>query len=94
METTEGPGCREVADAVRREALDQLQAEVARQEGQFLVEGGDWGIGEDGGDAWQARPELNQYAIAEWAWGLLERQRAAITQAVARAFDDNDKETQ
>ena len=76
--------CSEVRDIVRRVALDQLQADVRRHEDMFLI-ALDWG-----------EPELNEAAIAEWAWSLLERQRAALTEAVTRAFDeyDNDKETQ
>jgi hypothetical protein len=82
VETTKTLSCEEVGELVRRAALDHLQADVRRHEDMFLL-ALDWG-----------EPELNEAAIAEWAWGLLERQRKAITEAVMRAFEehDNDKE--
>ena len=89
METTKTLDCSQVADLLRRTALDQLQVDVRRHEDMFLVYAN--GFGE--------LAELNEAAIAEWAWNLLERQRAAITEAVMRAFDehdndnDNDEET-
>ena len=89
METTKTLDCEQAGDLIRRAALEQLQIDVRRHEDMFLP----WvGCGE---------AELNQYAIAEWAWNLLERQREAITEAVMRALDeagrrpthDNDEET-
>lgn len=84
METTKTPDCSQVADLLRRAALDQLQVDVRRHEDMFLVYA----------NGFEELAELNEAAIAEWAWNLLERQRAAITEAVMRALgDDNDEET-
>jgi hypothetical protein len=80
METTKTTDCQAVDDILRRAALDQLQVDVARHEDTFLLDLGD----EEGPDY-----ELNHAAVAEWAWGLLERQRAALTEAVMRALDEH-----
>lgn len=61
------------SEAHRIAQLDQLQAEVRRREDMFLL--GDPDL-----------RELNEYAIAEWAQGLLDRQKEAMLAVVERAM--------
>ncbi len=87
--------CEEVQKKVKAHAVDLLEVEVNKREDMFLDGVSDY----DSEGRRIDYKELNSYAIAEWAYHLLERQRTAILEAVERAFDecsdnDNDNEEQ
>ena len=70
----------EASETIRTLMLDQLQAEVRKRWDQFLVGACDW---DNEGNRVDYK-ELNEYAIAEWAYALLERQKAAMAEAVEK----------
>ena len=84
----EADKCADAEAAVRRMTEESLRREIQRREDEFLVDGGDYGIGDDGGDTWISRKELDEFAIASWVADLLDRQRVALTEAVLRAIPE------
>lgn len=80
--------CEEVQKQIKAHAVDLLEVEVNKREDMFLDGVSDY----DNEGRRVDYKELNSYAIAEWAYHLLERQRAAMIEAVERALKDNDTE--